>query len=116
MRYDDGQFKGFDTLENRRDVFLLLKRLGDGVPDQAGNERRAGFLQGLIYMHDSPFVGKPMTVEPCTAIEAFQLFGAITGCLGIDAERAAIILEKLVQHLTGGKDTSDDRRALICGS
>ena len=108
------QFATFDNLEDRREIFKLLKRLGDGVSEEMGNVRRAGFLQGLIVGSTSGFAQAPMTVDSCSAIEAYNLFIAITGVLGVPIESATRTLEQVVRVLTGGKN--DDRRASLCGS
>ncbi len=37
-----------------------------------------------------------MIVTPCTAAEAYHLFVAITGCLGVQVDEAARLLERVV--------------------
>ena len=80
MRYDSGQFGSFDGRDNRRDVFMLLKKLGDGLPERLGNERRAVFLQGLMPHSVSSLQGKPLQVTPCNPVEAY------ISCLSLDAQ------------------------------
>jgi len=96
MRYDSGQFGSFDALDNRKEVFILFERLGAGLPDKLADARRAGFLQGLIPHSLTGMADAPLVVSPCNSVEAYRLFGAITGVLGIPVEYAAIILEKAV--------------------
>jgi len=97
MRPHTGQFGSFDGLDNRREVFLLLKKLGAGLPDELGDRLRAGFLQGLIGASTSGFAGKRPRVDPCGPVPAYKLFVAITGCLGVPVEAAARVLEEAVR-------------------
>ncbi len=108
------QFGAFDGLDNRKAVFHLLKRLGHGVSEEVGNARRAGFLQGLLVGSTTGFAGKMITVDACGPVESYKLFVAITGCLGVNIERAAKTLEILVRYW--GQDTRDDRRLTLCGA
>ena len=91
------QFGTYDTLEDRRTIMQLLVRLGDGLPEQLGNKRRARFLQSLIGGSDNGFAEKELKVTPCDAVRAYHLFVAITGCLGVDIDVAAQRLETMIR-------------------
>lgn len=98
MRYDSAQFGSFDGLDNRKTVMGLFVRMGRGLPADLAGMRRAGFLSGLIACSSS-FGARRMVVDPCTAIEAYKLFVAITGCLGVPIDRAAKLLECVVREV-----------------
>ncbi len=97
MTEKKGQFGTFEGLDNRKTVLALFNRMGHGLSERVGGMKRAGFLQGLIFV-STTFTGKPLIVEPCSAIEAYNLFIAITGCLGVDIEGAAQLLEEVVRR------------------
>lgn len=99
MRYESGQFGSFEGLDNRKTVLNLFVRMGQGFSVEEGCRRRAAFLQGIIRRSDNGFARATCVVSPCTAVEAYFLFTAITGCLGVDVDRAARLLE---QEVRGG--------------
>lgn len=101
MRYDSGQFGSFDGLDNRKAILDCFRRMGQGLPDDVAGMRRAGFLQGLLSLSDA-FAGRPLLTTPCSAAQAYHLFVAITGCLGVPIELAARRLEEVVRCLTIG--------------
>jgi hypothetical protein len=87
MRYSGHQFGSFDARGNRKTLLDLFGRLGS-------DERRANFLQGLIAHSRTGMAGKLMQVNlPCSSVQAYLLFVAITGCLGVQVEEAANKLE-----------------------
>jgi hypothetical protein len=88
----------FDGLDNRRDLLALLARLGHGLPERQAMMRRARFLRSLLPASETGFAGRPVTVTPCTALEAFHLFLAITSALGVPIETAAGRLEEEVRR------------------
>lgn len=90
------QFGSFDGLDNRREIMRLLVRLGDGLSSDQGAARRASFLRALIDLSGNGFAGRLPTVTSCNAVEAYHLFIAITGCLGVPIETAARRLEQEV--------------------
>ncbi len=93
------QFGHFDGLDNRKTVFSLLKRLGAGLPEAEANAARAGFLTGLVRSSVTCFAALPVVVPPCSAVEAYHWFVAITGVLGVPVEKGARILEEVVRRL-----------------
>lgn len=108
MRYDSGQFGAFDGLDNRKTVMSLFVRMGRGVPEEVARKRRQGFLQALLDLSDT-FTTNRLLVTPCSAAEAYHLFTAVTGCLGVDVTEAAQLLERVVRRLEAG-----DRRLALC--
>jgi hypothetical protein len=96
--FDSGQFGAFDGRDNRKTVLELFVRLGNGLPDAVANIRRAGFLQALLSESRNGFASKPMTVGPCTAVEAYHLFVAICGVLGVPVETGAKLLEQRIRR------------------
>lgn len=91
MRYSGYQFKEFDAVDNRKTLMDLFNRLGS-------DERRQKFLQGLITHSKTGMAGKLMQVTPCETVQAYLLFVAITGCLGVDVNLAAQKLEREVRR------------------
>jgi hypothetical protein len=104
------QFGSFCGLDNRKTVMDLFRRLGRGLPERQAGMMRAGFLQGLIVASTS-FPSQPLIVTPCSAAEAYHLFIAITGCLGVDIDQAAGLLEEVVRH--GEAGNRDERRGKL---
>ena len=92
------QFGTFDTLEDRRELLILLDKLGGGLPDELAKEKRAAWLQWLA----RKCKGLPDTakVNPrvCHPTGAYQLFVHIVGVLGVRIEDAAKWLEDEVRR------------------
>jgi hypothetical protein len=97
MYYDSCQFGSFDGKDNRQTIMQCFKRMGHGLTDDLAGMRRAGFLQGLLMQSTNGFKDKPSIVDPCTAVEAYHLFVAITGVLGVPIHDAAVLLENVVR-------------------
>ena len=89
MYYETGQYGSFDSLQNRRTVMDLFRRLGDGVPYDVACKRRGKFLQSLLEASQNGFAGKASQMSPCDTVDAYLAFGAITGVLGVDVDEAA---------------------------
>jgi hypothetical protein len=90
------QFGTFDGLDNRKAVLEMFRRMGDDCSEEEGAARRACFLSDL--MKASPKFGdKGGFVTPCDPTSAYMEFVAITGCLGVNIEQAAIQLEETVR-------------------
>ena len=103
MRYDSCQFGAFDGLDNRRTVFECFERMGKNLPDDMAGARRAGFLTGLQQLIGGALMGRPIVIEGHpTAGEAYKLFVAITGCLGVQIDAAAVLLEEAVRRMEAG--------------
>jgi hypothetical protein len=97
MYRDSGQFGSFEGLDNRKAVMELFVRMGDGVPEEVAREKRKCFLQRLLVDSENGFASRSMSVTPCSAVEAYHLFVAITGCLGVPIEKAARKLEAAIR-------------------
>jgi hypothetical protein len=97
VRYDSGQFGSFEGLDNRKTVLDCFVRLGHELGEVEAAKKRAWFLQGLLSDSTNGFADKMVRVSPCTAVDAYMLFVAITGVLGVPVERAAKRLEEYVR-------------------
>ena len=89
--------RSFDGLDNRRTLMDLFSRLGAGLPTDRANARRARFLQWLIKASNSGWCEKELQVSPCTAVEAYNLFLAITAQLDVPINTGARLLERWVR-------------------
>jgi len=98
MIRDSGQFGSFDGLDNRKDVMAILSRLSRGVPESVACLRRRDVLRRLMALSKTGFAGSPVDLGPLSTVEAYFAFTAITGCLGVSAEEAAIQLEREVRY------------------
>lgn len=94
---ETGQFGSFDGRDNRRELMILMQKLGDKAPDPKAH--RAAFLQGLIPLAVSQLAAVPLQVNPerCDPVGAYHLFVAITGCLDVPIETAAKLLDEAVR-------------------
>ncbi len=82
----------FDGLDNRREVMILLQRLGS-------DERRAAFLESLIPQSLNGFAECPMKVQGvCTPISAYYMLVGICNELGVSINEAARRLDKVVRR------------------
>jgi hypothetical protein len=99
VKYDPGELNRFDGLDNRKQIMNLFVRMGERVPEAIAMERRASFLRSLIKESKNGFQERPMDVTPCSAVQAYLLFVAITSALGVSIEQAAKKLERVVRGL-----------------
>ena len=82
----------FDGLDNRRELMILLQRLGT-------DKRRAMFLESLIPASAKGFAGCPMTVRgPCDPVAAYYMLVAITNELGVSINEAAQRLDAAIRR------------------
>lgn len=80
----------FDGLDNRREVSILLDRLGS-------DRRRAKFLESLIPLSLKGFAGCPMRVTgACDTVTAYFMLVGVCNELGVSINEAARRLEKVV--------------------
>lgn len=98
MRYDSGQFGAFDGLDNRKEVMILLQKLGDGLTDKEGDARRANFLKALIRYSGNGFADKMVKIDPCDTVTAYWMFVHITGVLGVPIDKGAKLLDDTVKN------------------
>ena len=84
------ELQTFDGLDNRREVMILLDRLGS---DRA----RAKFLESLIPLSLKGFAGAPVKVTgPCGAIRAYYMLVGVCNELGVSINDAARRLDRTV--------------------
>ena len=82
----------FDGLDNRREVMILLHRLGS-------DERRARFLESLIPKSLNGFAGCPMKVRGnCDTVAAYYMLVGVCNELGVSINYAARRLEDEVNR------------------
>jgi len=99
MRGQEGyQFGSFDAKDNRRELMILLQRLGHHLPETLARERRAVFLRKVVRMSKNGFADKAVKIQPCDPVEAYWTLTMITGCLGVDIDRAARVLDDEVRR------------------
>jgi|HubBroStandDraft_2_1064218.scaffolds.fasta_scaffold523729_1 hypothetical protein len=112
MRYERTQFDTFDNIMDRREIFTLFHRLGQHLPAEQAAKLRAEFLQGLIPESVSCLAAAPLVVDPWvkedkenkiaahwqTAAEAYALFVAIVGVLGVPISEGARLLVEAVKR------------------
>jgi hypothetical protein len=82
--------KTFDGLDNRREIMVLLGRLGS---DRA----RARFIESLIPASMNGFADCPMKVKgPCDPATAYFMLVGVCNELGVSINEAARRLERKV--------------------
>lgn len=82
----------FDGLDNRREVMILLERLGSSA-------RRARFLESLIPLSLKGFGGCPMKVQGnCDAVAAYYMLVGVCNEVGVSINEAARQLERRVKR------------------
>ena len=81
------ELETFDGLDNRREVMILLQRLGT-------DQRRARFLESLIPHSLKGFAGCPMKVTAnCDPVSAYYMLVGVCNELGVSINEAARKLE-----------------------
>lgn len=82
----------FDGLDNRKEIMILLQRLGS-------DQNRAKFLESLIPSSLKGFAGCPMKVKGnCDPVSAYYMFIGVCNELGVSINIAARKLEKEVSR------------------
>lgn len=82
----------FDGLDNRREIMIMLFRLGS-------DRRRAKFIESLIPLSLKGFRGVPMKVQgPCHPSAAYFMMVSTCNELGVSINTAARKLEQEVQN------------------
>lgn len=85
------EIETFDGLDNRREVVILLERLGS-------DRRRAKFLESLMPKSINGFAGCPVQVRgTCDPIAAYFVLVGICNELGVPINYAAQKLEAIVR-------------------
>lgn len=82
----------FDGRDNRREIMILLERLGS---DRA----RAKFLESLIPLSLKGFAGCPMKVQgKCDSIAAYFMLVGVCNEVGVSINEAARRLEAAIRR------------------
>lgn len=83
----------FDGLDNRRELFILLERLGS-------DQQRARFIESLIPKSMKGFANAPMKVNGnCNPVAAYHMLVGVCNELGVPIDTAARKLEQEVKRL-----------------
>lgn len=86
------ELQTFDGLDNRREIMMLLMRLGTDA-------RRARFIESLIPLSLKGFAGCPMRVRgPATPVASYYMLVGICNELGVSINEAARRLEAEVRR------------------
>ena len=81
----------FDGRDNRREIMILLQRLGT-------DRRRAAFLTALARHSRNGFALAPtMVTGPCDPVAAYFMFVSICNELGTSINEAAELLQREVR-------------------
>ena len=84
------ELETFDGLDNRRELMILLQRLGS---DQA----RANFISKVVSLSSRGFAGTKATVtQHCDPVAAYFLLVDCCNSLGVSINAAARMLEREV--------------------
>ncbi len=86
------ELESFDGLDNRREIMILLERLGS-------DQRRARFLESLIPASARGFAGVPMKVcGCCDPVAAYYMLVGVTNELGVSINWTARRLDREVSR------------------
>lgn len=88
------ELQTFDGLDNRREIMILLDRLGS-------DSRRAKFLESLIPFSLKGLANAPMKVKGnCSPVAAYYMLIGICNEIGVSINEAASRLEREVNSTT----------------
>lgn len=90
-------FKTFDALDNRRDVYYMLYRIGHGLPEKEQAKKRALFIKSLLAHSTNGFSARLMRMSACSLYDTYLAFIALTNAFGVPIEVAAKRLEEEVR-------------------
>lgn len=97
------ELETFDGRDNRREVMILLERLGS-------DERRAEFIESLIPLSLKGFAGCPMKVQgPCNSVSAYFMLVGVCNELGVSINEMAQRLDKVVSGGNHGRAGHGER-------
>lgn len=86
------ELQTFDGRDNRKEIMLLLVRLGN-------DKRRASFIESLIPASLNGFANCPMKVKGhCTPVAAYYMMVSVCNELGVSINEAARRLEQEVKR------------------
>lgn len=87
------ELQTFDGLDNRKEVMMLLMRLGSDA-------RRKQFIESLIPLSLKGFAGCPVKVTGhCDSVSAYYMLVGVCNELGVSIDAAARRLEQEVKRL-----------------
>ena len=87
------ELQTFDGKDNRKEIMILLQRLGS-------DKRRAAFLESLIPLSLKGFSGYPLKVTGnCDPSAAYFMLVGICNELGVSINVAASKLERVVKKI-----------------
>ena len=87
------ELETFDGRDNRREVLILLERLGS-------DRRRASFIESLIPLSLNGFAGCPMKVQGhCDPVAAYFMLVGVCNELGVSINEMARRLEVEVKRV-----------------
>lgn len=95
------QFGSFDGLDNRRSLWGMLERLGDGVSWEQGYARRREVLQWCSQQCKGPF-GKPVNVTDdgmVTTSDAYWILVGMATCYELDLDMVARKIDRWLSKL-----------------
>ena len=87
------ELESFDGLDSRREVMILLQRLGS-------DQSRADFISTLVQRHSrNGFAGcEAKVVDTCDPVAAYFMLVGACNELGVSIDKAARLLEERVRH------------------
>lgn len=89
------ELSSFDGKDNRREIMILLQRLGT-------DQRRAKFLESLIPQSLKGFANCPMKVRgDCDPVSAYFMLVGVCNELGVPINEAARRLERVISQPQG---------------
>lgn len=89
------ELESFDGKDNRREIMILLQRLGSDAA-------RAAFLEGLVAHSPRGFAGLPARiVGNCDVIGAYFILVSICNEVGVSINRAVRMLDEEVRKGKG---------------
>jgi hypothetical protein len=95
---EEHQFAGYDSLETRKLIFRLLDEIGHGRNEVEAAELRAQWLRAIIRHSENGFAERMAVIAPCPPVEAYRVFTAITGVLGVKISKAVELLEETIRR------------------
>lgn len=96
---EEGQFAGYDSPETRKLIYRLLDELGHGMPEDRAADVRAAWLRSLLRYSQNGFAQRAVKIIPCSSVEAYRVFNAITAALGVPISKAVQLLEQTIREM-----------------
>ena len=83
------ELESFDGLDNRRELMILLQRLGT-------DQDRANFISSLVQKSQNGFAGVQAKVVNCDPVAAYFMLVSVCNEVGVPINDAAKRLERVV--------------------